>query len=216
LTPDDIGVSRSTQRIAVAACHEWLAHAHAGYTMDYRRALPQSVEVAFGSTLNAAAQAFQLPPWTGSFVRPVAELEASLAGHWNRSAQPYLDRFTAGWKKKVIVASVLAATAFVVLSLCLGPVGILVGLVGCGVTAIVLYTQWQAALKRQQDARAFVERAKADSIRQLRAANAELVDWTALFREADSGETRVRTLIEDLRTAGQVHSPHERRTVDRA
>jgi hypothetical protein len=214
LTPEDIGVSRQTQRVAVAACAGWFGEAHAGFTMNYRRALPSSVEATLGTGHNAGSQAFQMPPWTGSFTLPAEQLERSLAGHWDQFAQPYLDSFTAGWKTRVIVASVVGGLGFLLLTLCLGVVGFGLGLLGCTIAAAVLYYRWQDALKRQNDARAFIARAKEDSIRQLRAAGSELTDWSTRFQQADAGEQRVGALVADLARAGQAAAPYERRSVE--
>jgi hypothetical protein len=214
LTPMDIGVSRSTQRLAVAACHAWFAQAHEQYTMDYRRGLPQSVEATFGAAHNPMASAFQLPPWTGSFVSPAEQLERSLAEHWDRHAQPYLNSFLAGWRTKVITTAVIGAVIAIVLMFCSPVLGVLATVIGGGIIAAVLYGRWQSTLKRQSEARAAIDGAKQDSIRQLRAAGAELVDWTSTFRAADGMENQVRELIADLGRAGQAGSPYERRSVD--
>jgi hypothetical protein len=140
-------------------------------------------------------------------------LERSLAEHWDRAAQPFIDSFAYKWGANLIAPGAVTA----VLLLCFGvtfPLGIVLVLLGAGVWGLVLWSRSQAALRRQQEARDLLERAKQDSLQQLRGAGAEVVDWSAAFRQADSREPAVRALIADLATAGSAATPYERRVAD--
>ncbi len=216
LNPAKIGVSRSTQRIAVSACHEWFGRAHATFSRDYRVGLPADVQAVFETSHNKAGIAFNLPRWVGSFTTPIDQLERSLAEHWDRTTKPFLDSFAFDWRKQSIAPAVATAIALVVLIACAGPIGALLALFGGGIWFLVLYTRSQAAAKRQQAARELVAQGKHDSITQLRAAGAELTDWSGAFRTADGMEPAVRTLIADLATAGNAAAPYERRVAGRA
>lgn len=216
LTPEAIGVSRSTQRIAIGACHEWFSRAHAEFTRDYRAALPQHVEAVFESSHNLGATVFELPRWTGSLSRPLDELEQSLEDHWDATAEPYLDSFTFDWPKKALLPAVVVVVALVVFAACGGWVGALLALAGGGVWAMVLNNQAQTAANRRQEAFDFIERAKDDSIRQLRGAAAERTDWMAAFTAADSREPAVRALIADLALAASGPHRYEQRVVESA
>ena len=94
------------------------------------------------------------------------------------------------------------------------PIGILVALLVGGVWGAVLWSQSQAAAKRQQEVRDLLNRAKQDSLQQLRGAGAEVVDWSTEFQRADGREPAVRALIADLAQAGATAAPHERRVAD--
>jgi hypothetical protein len=214
LNPDAIGVSRSTQRVAVASCHEWFTQAHAAFTRDYRLTLPDRVEAVFGSDHSVGAQAFQLPRWVGSFTEPMDRLERSLGAHWDRHGQAYVERFAFSWRSWVALGAVVMLAALAVVSACAGfGAGVLVTLVGGAAWALVLRAQQQAAERKQAEARESVARAKHDSIAQLRGAGAELTDWGAQFRELDGQEARVRELIRDLSTLGHGATPFQRRAV---
>lgn len=213
LNPAAIGVSRSTQRLAVAACHEWFGRAHLLFTSDYRAALPPDVEAAFEGTHNAGALAFNLPRWVGSFAQPLEVLERSLGEHWDGHTRPFVAGFAFNWGKKLVLPIAVTVVATIVLTVCLGWVGLLVGLVAGGIWALVLYNQSQAAVRRQQEAQAFVDRARTESLAQLRAAGAELTDWSSQFRHADGFEPRVREMIADLARAGHASQPFERRGI---
>lgn len=213
LDPQTAGVSKATQQLSVAACHEWFGRAHAGFTLDYRRSLPTDVEAVFEGDHNAGAIAFKLPRWTGSFAQPMETLEASLNEHWNRHGKPFIDGFAfhaGGWYALVAVLAVVVALMF---GGCTSNVGValITGGVAAGVGVAIVYGRAGAAARRQQEARDLVERARHDSIVQLRAAGAELVDWNTAFRDADAGEQKVRAMIADFAAAGQATAPYERR-----
>jgi hypothetical protein len=211
LDPAKIGVSRSTQRIAVASCHEWFTRAHGLFCRDYRAELPSDVQAVFQGNHNMLGRPFNLAPWTGSFTQPMDELERSLGAHWDRAGQPFIDRFAFNWAKQVIAPIVATVVALVVLGACLKVPGVLLALLGGGIWFGVLYMRSQSALQKQQEVRNQIAKARHDSITQLRAAGAELTDWSGQFRSADSMEPAVRTLIADLATAGTAPSPYERR-----
>lgn len=214
LNPDAIGVSRSTQRLAVAACHPWFARAHALFARDYRAAVPPNVEVVLESTHSVAARSFQLPRWVGSLHQPLEQLEWSLRSHWDR----HTEMFVAGLafnKRKWVGPIATALAALVLVGACTQNflVGLVVGLVAGGIWAVVLVGQASDAEQRQQDARRFLGRAKAESVQQLRAARGEWTDWQAEFAAADALEPKVRQMIEALPTYANAPQPYQRRSV---
>ncbi|GIF05195.1 hypothetical protein [Actinoplanes siamensis] len=209
LNPDKLGVSRATQRMAVSSCHEWFAQAHAQYSRDYRTELPADVEAVFESDHNLAGVAFRLPRWTGSFTRPIEALERSLAEHWDRAGRPFVDSLAYNWQRNLIAPGAVV----LVLLLCgfAQPIMLVAALLVGAVWGGVLWYQAQNQAAVQQQARDFLERAKVDSIQQLRGGAAELADWTTAFRQADGREAAVRAVVADLATAGSPATPYERR-----
>lgn len=214
LTPAAIGASPATQRLSVAACADWFAEAHAGFSRDYRAAVPPDVGVRFTSQHAVGARTFALPPWQGSFTEPLPQLEQSLAGHWDRHTAPLVDSLAYPLGRNLVwpgVAAVAALFLFAQLS------------VGFAVTlALVVFAVWGGSVYRkaekarelQNQARDTLERAKQESLLHLRGACAELSDWQTRYREADALEGRARALIKDLATAGGAASPYEGRVVD--
>jgi hypothetical protein len=216
LNPAAIGVSLSTQRIAVASCHEWFGRAHGSFTMDYRMAVPANVEVKFAGTHNTGAKVFALPEWIGSFLQPLEALEASLSQHWDRHSKAFIDAMGFNVGRNAILPAIGTAVAFILALACSGGnavAGLLALLLVGGISAAVLYSRSQSALKYQNSAKAFLAQAKQESIGQLRGASAELTDWSSAFKEADASEAQVRALIADLATAGNTATPFERRGV---
>ncbi|MEV5511477.1 hypothetical protein AB0L50_00775 [Streptomyces flaveolus] len=213
LNPEAIGTSPATQRLAVAACHEWFQQAHAGHTRDYRAAMPQDVQAHFDTAYTVAAQSFRLPPWTGSFTQPLAALEKSLADHWDRHMTPFIEALGYPWLKKA--APLVAVVIGILLIVTQAGVGFALGaaaVVGV-VWGLVLNNGAQAARRNQDTARQALEQAKTESLHALRGASAELTDWYEKFRAADQVEAKVRELIASLRTEGGPASPFEGRTV---
>jgi hypothetical protein len=168
LNPDAIGVSRPTQRLAVAACHDWLGQAHARFARDYRASVPPNIEAAFASSHNVAAKAFQLPRWVGSFSQPLDVLERSLSEHWDRYTAPFIASLAFN-KKKWIGPLATFFGALLLISLCTNSflAGFAVGLIAGGIWALVLLSEQSGATRRQEEARTFLGRAKQDSITQL-------------------------------------------------
>jgi hypothetical protein len=214
LNPDAIGVSRSTQRLAVAACHEWFARAHALFARDYRAAVPANVEVVLDASHTVAARQFQLPRWVGSLNQPLEQLERSLASHWDRHTTTFLAGLAFD-DRKWIGPILTAVAGLVFVGVCAQSfiAGLLTGLVAGGIWALILANQRSTAQQRQQEAYNFLARVKAESIRQLRAASGELTDWRAEFAAADALEPKVRQMIESLPTYAHAPQPYERRGV---
>ncbi|NEA99636.1 hypothetical protein [Streptomyces sp. SID13726] len=213
LNPSAIGTSPATQRLAVAACHEWFLQAHAQFTRDYRAAVPQDVQARYGTAYTVAAQTFQLPPWTGSFTQQLPELERSLAAHWDQHMAPFIASYAYPWVKKATpLALVLLGILVVIGSIHIGYALVIAAIVG-GVWGLILHNGAQAAGRLQDNARGILEAAKLESLHHLRAASAELTDWNAKLRDADAVEPRCRELIQSLATAATGGSPFDGRTV---
>ncbi|MET7475159.1 hypothetical protein ABZT17_12465 [Streptomyces sp. NPDC005648] len=213
LNPSAIGTSPATQRLAVAACQEWFLQAHAQFTRDYRAAVPQDVQARYGTSYTVASSTFQLPPWTGSFTQALADLERSLAAHWDQHMQPFIASFAYHWSKKAMpLALVVAAILIIVGSFNFGFALVAAGVVG-GVWGLILRNEAQTAARHQENARQILEAAKLESLHHLRAASAELTDWNAKLRGAEAVEPRCRQLIQSLATATRGGSPFEGRTV---
>ncbi|MCT4355567.1 hypothetical protein M5362_20735 [Streptomyces sp. Je 1-79] len=213
LNPQAIGTSGATQRLAVAACHEWFFQAHTGFTRDARGAVPQDVQAVFGTTHSVGAQTFQLPPWQGSFTQPLAANEASLAAHWDQHMAPFIAALAYPMVRKVLPPVLVVAGILLLIGQISLPFALVAALVTGGVWGLVIHKQAKAAQNHQANARRLLEQAKLDSLHQLRGAAAELTDWYDRFRAADAVEAQCRELITSLATAQHGASPFEGRTV---
>lgn len=216
LNPDAIGVSAATQRLALASCHEWFLRAHAGFTMDYRKAVPPAVAVTLDRDHHPTAVAIGLPAWTGSFTQPMDQLEKSLDNHWQQHGSAHVASLGYDARKHWLILAAVMIPATIVVSLCSPALGIAGGLIAAGIWALAISQQAAAAARRQEEAEQLVLRGSHESRAVLRAAGAEVTDWGSAYREADALEPKVRGMIGDLATAGHAGSPYERRVVGTA
>ncbi|MFJ2957507.1 hypothetical protein [Streptomyces sp. NPDC087270] len=213
LNPAALGTSQATRQLAVAACHEWFLQAHAGFTRDYRAAVPPDVQAQFGTTCTVAAQTFRLPQWNGTFTRPMPDLEQSLTAHWDQHMAPFVASYAFPWVRKAAPLALVILGILVVVGAFSMPVALVISVVVGGVWGLVLYNGAQAARRLQDNARTILEKAKLESVHQLRAASAELTDWKQKLRTAEDVEPRCREMIKSLGTAVHSGSPFEGRTV---
>jgi hypothetical protein len=213
LTPERIGVSAATQRVAVAACVPWLCEAHAQFTRKYRSNLPAEVQATFDTSHNFGAAVFKLPPWTGSFTTPMPELEQELARHWDRHTRPFLDSLRYDWRKAAILPSVVMTLAFLLFVVASPGFAVLLALVGGGVWGFTIWQRFTAAERTRRHAESVLRSSKSDSLAQLRHAGAELTDWTTRFTAMDGMEADARTTFAALARAGHGTTPFERRAV---
>ncbi|MGP3690418.1 hypothetical protein ACTVZO_37955 [Streptomyces sp. IBSNAI002] len=214
LSPAAIGVSAATQRLAVGACHDWFREAHAEFSRDYRTHLPSTVEAVFQTQHNLGAQTFGLPRWTGAFTTPMEQLERSLSDHWDNHVGPFIAGLVPSWRNEVVAPAIVLLLLVLPLAMSVHPGGGLVlTLLAGGIWALVITRGRREAVERQQYAQGVLDRSKADSLLQLRAAGAELVDFETRFRDADAQEPDVRAMIDGLAGAGEGSSPFEARVV---
>ncbi|MGW6690605.1 hypothetical protein [Streptomyces sp. NPDC054961] len=213
LNPAAIGVSEATQRLAVGACHSWFRQAHAEFSRDYRTHIPAAIEAVYGTSHNLGAQTFGLPRWTGVFTTPMDQLERSLSDHWDTHARPFIAGLVPAWST-LLVRPVVVLGIVLFITMSLQPLaGLVITLMAAGVWTLIIAQGRRAALERQRYAQGVLDRSKADSLRQLRAAGAELVDFESRFRRADAEEADVRRMIDGLAGAGHGNSPFEGRVV---
>lgn len=214
LLPEQIGVSRATQRVAVSACEPWFRQAHEQFSADYRQRLPSDVEARFDSTHNSTAGAFKLPTWTGSFVRPMPELEQSLGRHWDRAGRAFLDTLRYDYAAKAILPGLAVLAIFVLIGASGSWIsGFVVALVVGAIWGGVIWSHGQDLEKKRAEMERVLTNAKSESLSQLRQAGAELVDWSSRFSAADGKETQVRAMLDDLRKSGQPIQRFEQRTL---
>ncbi|MFI6418995.1 hypothetical protein ACIBG6_16530 [Streptomyces sp. NPDC050842] len=213
LTPAAIGTSAATQRLAIAACDEWFAEAHAGYTRDCRAAVPQDVQIRLDETHTVESRIFRLPPWRGSLNEPMATLETRLAEHWSNHTDSFLNGLAYPLAARVapLVVVLLAILALV------GQAGVvaalLLALCTGAVWGFVIHRAARDAAATHSRVREALDRAKRASLHRLRGASAERTDWEARFKEADAVESRCRDVISAYGLLHQEGSPFEGRTV---
>ncbi|WUH90491.1 hypothetical protein OG900_10565 [Streptomyces sp. NBC_00433] len=215
LDPDSVGASRATQQLSVAACREWFSQAHAGFSRDYRAAVPSSVEVTSSrpDLVGNGNKTFRMAPWRGSFNTPQDQLERSLVAHWDHSTKAYIESLAYDPTKPLVG---LGCTVFAIFLLFVGVnVGFafIAAVVVGGVWGLMIHNRVETSRNGQKAAEAVIDRLKKEAVADLRGAAVELTDWQKHYQEADAVSARVRQFIASLATATTAAAPFEGRVV---
>ncbi|MEE1764971.1 MULTISPECIES: hypothetical protein [unclassified Streptomyces] len=213
LDPAAVGASPAAQRMAVASCQEWFAQAHAGFSRDYRAAMPPKIEVSLRNTYGVShgTQRFKLTTWTKPLSDDLPDLEASLTRHWSGYVDMYVKSLAYNYTSSL---ALLGATVAGILMIFLGVhVGfaLIAAIAVGGIWGIVLYNRADAARTAQEKARELLSRHMSEALTRLRGAHAELTDWQQRYWAADFVEAEARTFIASLNTATHAPSPFEGR-----
>ncbi len=214
LNPSAGGASPATQRLSVAACSGWFAEAHAGFSRDYRAALPDEVRAEVEAEVTVGSRKVRIPSWSGALATPYAELESSLGDHWDKYTGPLLatlDFPLAKWMAGPVVAAVVL---FAVLVGANAPIAVVLAIGVGGGWAVAVKNQYEKALKTRKDTEFLLKRQKKEILSELAGARAELTDWETEYRSADALGAEAREFILSLATATAAGSPFEGRTVD--
>jgi hypothetical protein len=214
LNPAAIGVSRATQKVAIASCRAWFGQAHADATRAYQGQLPLDIGVQFAGSHNLGAKTFQLPDWRGSFKDGLPQLEQSLAAHWDFHTAAFISSLAFPVARKTILPALVVLAIVIIGVAAGGPGGLVFGLVVGAIWAFVLYRQYQQSLVAQQQAAQMLAHWKQESITQLRNASAEVTEWTVRFGKAHAQAQEAQAFIASLETATSSTTRFERRTID--
>lgn len=214
LHPADIGVSPATQQVALASCVEWVDRAHSGFSMDYRSKYPADVEVEFQEQQPIGSSVFTLSRWSGSLTNePMAQLEGSLARHWDAASAPLLASLRFDLGKALIKPGVLAGIVFVLFIAVNPAFAILAAGALFGIAYLKAAGRKKAADALYEQVDTTIRGMKAKSLEDLRGAGAEYTDYQTRYQAADAQEPRVRALIAEFADLGHDKTPHEGRTL---
>ncbi|MEU1190871.1 hypothetical protein [Streptomyces sp. NPDC005859] len=215
LDPESVGASPAARKLAIASCHEWFAEAHAGFSRDYRAALPTAVDVRFGKAgaRSGGTPGFEPTSWTQPIDDDLAGLQQSLRRHYDRHIAAYLKSLAYDTKKQLKIMLAVLLPSFMVLLAINVKFAFIALIFGAGVWGIVVHNRGDAARTAQNNAERSLSRRRDDALAQLAGAHAEWTDWRQRYREADAGEASARAFIASLATAGNGVSPFEGRVV---
>ncbi|MFF5363645.1 hypothetical protein ACFY4I_30305 [Streptomyces scabiei] len=215
LDPEAVGASPAAQRVAVASCQEWFAQAHAGFSRDYRAAVPPKIEISLRNTygIGQGTQRFKLTTWTKPLTDDLPDLEASLTRHWSGYVDLYVKSLAYDYRSSLaLLGAAVTAILVVFLGVHVG-FALIAALAVGGIWGIVLHNRADAARTAQEQARELLSRHMTEAIGRLRGAHAELTDWQQQYWAADFVEAEARTFIASLNTATGAPSPFEGRVV---
>ena len=203
LRPESLNVSRATQKVAIGACADWFQEAYEKHTTEYRSFLPSDVSAKLVETHSVSASTFKLPVWSSSFNRPLAELEGSLATHWDRHMAPWLDALRYDAKKALVLPGVVAAGVLLLFGLITNFIaGFIMAALVFGIWALVINNRKKRAEQNLAQAQVVLAEAKRKSLHKLRDARSELTDWQTHYKAQDANAAPVGELINAFRGAG--------------
>jgi hypothetical protein len=196
MRPERLGISESTQQLAIGSCKNDFEAGVRRFSADYRSKWPASIALTLGPAHSPHASALGFRTWSTSTSTPAEEAERSLDQAWDAALAAHIAALR--FDPKTLVWPVAITIGAALLGGMIGSVvGFLVALLVVG--GIFAFTTSQkkkkadAAVKSAEDAR---DEAKALSRDQYRAAVAEWTDAGIVYGEADAKEGEVLALIE--------------------
>ena len=196
ITPELIGVSVQTQRIAVGVGYDDLRTAVGRYCTAYRGAHVSAVDIELGPGHSNYASTYNFPGWRISTSVPEEQAMTGLRTVWERTFDQVVAklRFSNGWYTKPgIIAAVVTLVSFFIKPIIIGFV-VLAGAAG------IIYLLGEQAKKKSLAAIAAVEAAKEPaierSISMYRDATAQFVDAELVYEDLDRQEADLLALVD--------------------
>ncbi len=196
ITPELIGVSVQTQRIAVGVGYDDLRTAVGRYCTAYRGAHVSAVDIELGPGHSNYASTYNFPGWRISTSVPEEQAMTGLRTVWEGTFDQIVDklRFSNGWYTKPgIIAAVVTLVSFFIKPIIIGFV-VLAGAAG------IIYLLGEQAKKKSLAAIAAVEAAKEPaierSISMYRDATAQFVDAELVYEDLDRQEADLLALVD--------------------
>lgn len=195
LHPDLLGVSPSTQKLAIGASKGDFSAAVGRYSAAYRARHLGAVDITLGPTHTGYAATLGFGTWTSSTATLEADAQRSLSEAWDATLRDYVERHRL--KNSVFVIGGLVTLGVIALfALVGGWIGALIALVlAGGISALVIWRKKKRADDAVALAEADREAAKAASIEVFREATAEFVDAQLAYADEDAREAELIALV---------------------
>lgn len=192
--PETSHASRATQRFAIALSRDWIREAHQDLTGSIRSALPQRIEVALNEV-----------QWKGETVsgENEQELVGSLQAHIERQKEQALSKVKVDFKHWAGLAIGIGFLIF-------GLPKMSYLFLACGAAALIwFYTGWNAVNKAKQQIIRDYNHRKEQATQVLKGCLAETVEWWREFRQKDSIEVEVVTLLDAVSPEQYLKTSHD-------
>jgi hypothetical protein len=195
LHPQQLGISASTQKLAIGANKEDFTTAIGRYATDYRAGHISAVDIVLGSTHTGFASAYAFGTWKANTTTPDADAEATLSTQWDDTLRQYVEQHRL--KTSVfVIAGLIVAGITLILALFGNPIVPIVGfVVAGGIAALIVWQRKKKADAALASAERDREVAKAASIEVFRDACAEFVDAELAYKDEDVKEKPLLDLI---------------------
>ena len=176
--PAEAGVSRGTQRLAVALSKDWVLGGFDSFTVDARNSVPTSVGL-------------KIDNWSGTLTGPTDadDLAASVSAHVDKETEAQVAAIKFGGPH--LAAAVIGALVLLFGLIKLQPVLIVLALAG----GVYAYFGYKGLDKKRDLARRAGEARKVAAVEQVRNASSELVDYRIAWQKEDDVAEMVREQI---------------------
>lgn len=200
ISPELLGVSTNTQRVAIGAGQKDFEKGVKAYTKEYRGRYLDSVKLQFGSDHTTYAKHYMFPSFETNTNEDEAAATSRLEETWNRTFASFIEEATFKWSQ--VMVPIVIAVLVVLIGFWISPGFGFLLLVGAG--GGVGY--W--VYKQQKDAEAEVKRAQEERSKAIEASRTLMLDCRAQFYDLmieyeilDQDEEGLLTLIETWPTA---------------
>ncbi len=195
ITPEKLGVSTQTQRIAIGVGVTDFRSAVSRFTAAYRSSALHDLDLVMGPDHSAYASTYGFPSTTLSSAWTEEQGMTAIRSTWKTTLDAFIEklRFQNSWYLKPgLIALGVAVVLFLV-----NPIAGLVGaLVGAGVVVLLGEQAKKKKLAEIAKVEAVRDAAVDDSVLLYRDALAQLVDARLLYEELDSQESELIDLID--------------------
>ena len=202
INPDNLGVSKHTQRISIGISVSEFRSAVNRFTTEYRRRAVEDLTLILDDKHSNYASNFGFTGVTISSTTPEADGEAAINQAWHTTMETFVKAAEFKPNKHYVRGGIVLAAA--ILCLLINPIfGLLVLVAAGGAVGFLAYQEKKkadAAVKSAEESR---QRAIENSILMYREAGAQLVDARDTYHELDSQEAGLLTLIGGWPTASK-------------
>lgn len=195
ITPEHLGVSTQTQRIAIGVGASDFRSAVNRYTTSYRSNAIHELELVLGPDHSGMASTYNFPSTTLNSAWDEAQGISVIESTWKTTLDAYIDRlrFKATWYVKPGLIALGIALVLFMIDQWAGSAALALGAVAVVALGYLEQRKRDTAIAQAEAAR---DKAAADSVLLYRDALAELVDGRILYAELDQQEDDLLTLID--------------------
>lgn len=202
ISPETLGVSVQTQRVAVGTARADLRTAVGSYTTDYRSRARTNIQFDLDANHSGHAQTLRFVGWRGNSNEDEAAAMQRLADAWSQTVQKAINAAT--FKHETIVLAGVGALILAIICITMNPAfGFFVLLVAGGCVGWWAYSKKTASDAEIARIRGIEGEARAQSQGILRQARAEFVDATITYQQLDALEPQLLRVIDTWATSRQ-------------
>ena len=200
IAPDLLGVSVSTQQVAIGAAKTEFRDAVTQYAVSYRANAKQDADIVLDGQHSNYAVQYKFSGCQVSTNWPQQKAEQAIAQAWSSTIQSFIDSVSFKWTKLILPA--IIALVVIVIGFAINVVaGIVILLLAGGGVGLYGFLQKQNADKEVAKVQAAAQAATEYSVSMYRSAVGEFVDAKLAYEDADAKEAPLLDMIDGWQSA---------------